>query len=199
MQEDPTSERTISIKKPNQVEPMRVIARVTKSGKKRDKTKYTRIASLANFSLHNEIDFKSPSAVDGQFTVDEARAAIPTSVKQDEFANGSNTSETNLFSTLSENSLKIMLGLALSHQDKDLYKEVSQCLSDRNQNALYPLFESPNRSASDNKIVLSVLDLSLKAAIVCNNVQEVETVLEYSEKWRYCLSVDEETLWWAVN
>ena len=38
--------------------------------------KYTKIASLTNFSLHNEIDFKSPSALDGLFIVEEAKAAI---------------------------------------------------------------------------------------------------------------------------
>ena len=81
MQEEQTFERNISIKKPNQVEPMRMLTwSLTKSDKKRDKMKYTKIASLANFSLHNEIDFKSPSAVDGLFTVDEARAAIQRSV-----------------------------------------------------------------------------------------------------------------------
>ena len=130
------------------------------------KSNKSQVTSLAaDFSTHNLTDFNSPVALKGQFTIHEAKAAIQRSV--DRRRDSQDQSERrSLLSTLSENSLLIVLGLALSHGDMDLHNEASQHLSSE-------------RSVPSQ---FDLMELALKACIICNEVYEVEAVIRYSNE-----------------
>ena len=104
---------------------------------------------------------------------------------------------------LDDNTLKILLGLNLAFKDKDGFWNAAHQLRDTNdlfQNFL-TIGETYFQKAGGpyNVEVRQLLELSLQASIISNEVDCARMILEFAFTNTYLLSVDKQTVWFAVQ
>ena len=89
-----------------------------------------------------------------------------------------------------------MLGIALCRQDRHLFNTVAENLGEN----IKPFSDSIDqfKGRMDNRVT-QLLNLTLKAAIAANEVQMVDVVFWFANETNYVLTVDEQTVWYALQ
>ena len=106
-----------------------------------------------------------------------------------------------------QNTLKILLGISLVHRDRVIFQKAVEQLGEQIQP-----FSSDFNQASEadfNGKVRDLLELTLKACLVAADDSKTcdrefilassQVLLNFSLKYNYLLSVDEQTVWFMVE
>ena len=104
---------------------------------------------------------------------------------------------------LDDNTLKILLGLNLVFKDKQGFWNAARQLRDISDlfGNFLQIAETYFQKAGGpyNGEVRQLLELALQASIVSNEVDCARKILKYAFANTYLLSVDEQTVWFAVQ
>ena len=95
----------------------------------------------------------------------------------------------------SENTLKIMLGLALCFQDEDKFKSIASHLG----NQIEPFSANFLQARTYQKKTQALLIMTLKATLLANAIKGADTVIWFAKDHNYNLAVDDEVVWYIVS
>ena len=96
----------------------------------------------------------------------------------------------------SQNTLRILLGLALVHDNQHLFDSIVQQLG---QEALNPFSSDFKQCQGDfDENSRKLLELVLKACLVAGSYQHTEQVLYFAKSHNYLLALDEQIVYHLV-
>ena len=137
-----------------------------KSIKRKASVMLTNCMNHSNYSIEN---FEAVGTFNGYFIIDEAVEALREIMLKREL-----NETTQQFVNYSQNTLKIVLGLAIVYQNDILFNEIYLKLGD----CIAPFSCDFRQALGDfNPDVRSLLELTLKACLVTNDFQDADNVI----------------------
>jgi hypothetical protein len=157
------------------------------------------LTDSARIHLQTTSDFSNPFTKNCTFSIAETKNAITylNQCIQPKRKKISRRHDGNwlILEDLSENALKILLGLTLVNQQEDLFNQVTKALGSN----IYPFsgdFNSARKSYS--RAVRCLFELTLKAMIVCCELKQTRTILDFAALHNYMVTVDEQAVMHAL-
>ena len=154
------------------------------------------LTDSSRINFQTTTDFRNPFTKNCTFSLAEAKIAVAylnQCVVQSRRRRISRRHDGDwlILEDLSENPLKILLGLTLVNELQDLFNQVAKALGSN----IYPFsgdFKCASKSYS--RAVRCLFELTLKAMIVCCEVKQTQKILNFAGLHNYMVTVDEQTV-----
>ena len=145
----------------------------------------------------SEADFVSKGASNGYFVAKDAMSAIEVFQQSFNSNSGDMTESGRNLLKYSQNTLKILLGLALVHDNQYLFDSITQQLG---AEALDPFSSDFKQCKGDfDDRARKLLELALKACLVAGSYQHAEQVLHFAKGHNYLLALEEQIVYHLVK